>query len=155
MSQNFDAVAIFANSFSDLVNLTSILPYYDVDPKKIQYIGNSTWGKELILKDPSLNGAYFTSLDIEEKSIFDREYKNIFNKDPHSLAIFVYDVVGLISSLSLKHSIITKEMLHSNTGYIGLSGWFRFEENGKVSRIPNILHIHNNKFVVKTINSNF
>ena len=38
---DFEAVIIIARSFSELTNFISILPYYDVDPKKVKFIGNS------------------------------------------------------------------------------------------------------------------
>ena len=39
--------------------ISSILPYYDVDPKKIQYLGNSVWNKDSIVKEPGLNNSFY------------------------------------------------------------------------------------------------
>ena len=35
---NFEALIIFAQNFQEVSNFSSILPYYDVDPKKVQYM---------------------------------------------------------------------------------------------------------------------
>jgi len=146
---DFEAIIIIARSFSELTNFISILPYYDVDPKKVKFIGNSTWGKELILKEPSMNDSYFSSLDLNARKKFKEEYKKIYKNNPHSLAALAYDLVGLISSLNMEHKKITKEILHSDLGYIGINGWFRFHESGKVERRPLIFHVGNDKFVIK------
>ncbi len=146
---DFEAVIIIARSFSELTNFISILPYYDVDPKKVKFIGNSVWGKELILKEPSMKNSYFSSLDLNARKKFKEEYKKIFKNNPHSLAALAYDLVGLISSLNMEYKKITNEILHSDLGYIGINGWFRFDENGKVKRRPLIFHIGNDKFVIK------
>ena len=39
----FDSLYIAVESFQQLSLLSSTLPYYDVDPKKIQYFGTSLW----------------------------------------------------------------------------------------------------------------
>ena len=62
---------------------------------------------------------------------FKEEYQKLYKNNPHSLAALAYDLVGLISSLNMEHKKITKEILHSNLGYIGINGWFRFDESGK------------------------
>ena len=146
---DFEAIIIIARSFSELTNFISILPYYDVDPKKVRFIGNSIWGKELILKEPSMKNSYFSSLDLNTQKRFKEEYKKIFKNNPHSLGALAYDLVGLISSLNIEHKKITKEILHSNLGYIGINGWFRFDESGRVKRRPIIFHVGNDKFVIK------
>ena len=68
---------------------------------------------------------------------------------PHSLAALAYDLVGLINSLSIENSQITKNILHSESGYKGINGWFRFIESGRVERKPIIFHVNDDKFIVK------
>ena len=146
---DFEAIIIIARSFSELTNFISILPYYDVDPKKVKFIGNSVWGKELILKEPSMKNSYFSSLDLNARKKFEEEYEKIYTNNPHSLAALAYDLVGLISSLNIEHKKITKEILHSNLGYLGINGWFRFDESGKVERKPMIFYVGSEKFIIK------
>ena len=146
---DFEAIIIIARSFSELTNFISILPYYDVDPKKVKFIGNSIWGKELILKEPSMKDSYFSSLDLNARKKFGEEYKKVYKNNPHSLAALAYDVVGLVSKLNMEHKKIIKEVLHSDLGYVGINGWFRFDESGKVERRPLIFHVGNDYFVIK------
>ena len=144
---DFEALLIFTQSFDELSNLSSILPYYDVDPKKIQYIGNSLWAQNLSLKEPGLDNSYFTSLNINNKKKFEEEYFNLYKSQPHSIATLVYDIVGLISKLHSEEKIFKVDRLYTNNGFIGINGWFKMSANGKVLRSPNIYKIKNQKFI--------
>ena len=145
---DFEALLIFTQSFEELSNLSSILPYYDVDPKKIQYIGNSLWAQNLSLKEPGLDNSYFTSLNINNKKKFEEEYVNVFKSSPHSIATLVYDIVGLVSKLHSEEEIFKVDRLYTNSGFIGINGWFKISKNGKVLRSPNIYKIKNQKFIL-------
>ena len=144
---DFNALLIFTESFDDLSNLSSILPYYDVDPKKVQYIGNSMWAKNLSLKEPGLENSYFTALDIKSRKQFEEVYLNIFRMKPHSLATLSYDLIGLLSRLHSEKNRFKIEKLYSDVGFIGIDGWFKIIENGKVLRDPNIYRIKNQNFI--------
>ncbi len=143
---NFEALIIFAQNFQEVSNFSSILPYYDVDPKKIQYIGSSLWAKNLSLKEPGLDNGYFAALDIDNRRKFEDMYLEIFNSKPHSLAALSYDIVGLISNLHQDKNNFTIETLHNSNGFIGINGWFKMTSNGNVSRQPKIYKIKNQKF---------
>tara|TARA_Y100000816_G_scaffold8033_1_gene5079 strand:- start:250 stop:1539 length:1290 start_codon:yes stop_codon:yes gene_type:complete len=145
---NFEAIVIFARNFQEVSNFSSILPYYDVDPKKIQYMGNSIWSKNQALKEPGLANGYFTSLNINTRSKFESSYIEIFNTKPHALATLTYDIVGLISKLHLMESNFTIDMLHASQGFIGVNGWFKILPDGKVKRKPRIYKIKNQNFTL-------
>ena len=145
---NFEALIIFAQNFQEVSNFSSILPYYDVDPKKIQFIGSSLWTKNLALKEPGLDNGYFTSLNIDNRKKFEDEYLKIFKSKPHSLATLSYDIVGLISNLHNNESYFSTQKLHNPNGFIGINGWFKMMPSGKVLRQPNIYKIKNQKFVL-------
>ena len=143
---NFEALLIFAQNFQEVSNFSSILPYYDVDPKKVQYIGSSLWAKNLALKEPGLENGYFTSLDIYNRKTFEDLYLEIFDSKPHFLAAFNYDIVGLISQLHQDENSFTIQKLHDSNGFIGINGWFQMIPNGKVLRQPKIYEIKNQQF---------
>ncbi len=143
---NFEALIIFAQNFQEVSNFSSILPYYDVDPKKVQYIGSSLWAKNLSLKEPGLENGYFASLDIDNRRKFENMYFEIFNSKPHSLAALSYDIVGLISDLHQDKNNFTIKKLHNSNGFIGMNGWFKITSDGNVLRQPKIYKIKNQKF---------
>ena len=145
---DFEAILLLTQNFNELSNLSSILPYYDVDPKKIQYMGNSLWSKDQALKEPGLENGYFTARNIDSRKIFENTYAQIFKDKPHSLATYTYDLIGLISKILSINNNFEIQLLYSDKGFIGTDGWFRIHENGKVSRKPNIYKIKNQKFKI-------
>ncbi len=145
---NFEALIIFAQNFQEVSNFSSILPYYDVDPKQVQYIGSSLWAKNLALKEPGLENGYFTSLDIDNWRKFEDMYLEIFNSKPHPLAMLSYDIVGLISNLHQDKSSFSIKKLHNSNGFVGMNGWFKMTSSGNVLRQPKIYKIKNQKFIL-------
>tara|TARA_B100000965_G_scaffold406496_1_gene445718 strand:+ start:2373 stop:3698 length:1326 start_codon:yes stop_codon:yes gene_type:complete len=141
----FDSLFIGVENFKQLSMISSILPYYDVDPKKIQYLGNSVWNKDSIIKEPGLNNSLFTSIDNDSSKKFRNEYINIFNKKPHSIASLAYDAVGLIINLNKNNYPINASSLTSKKGFIGINGKFKFLISGNIERVPNIYRVKNEK----------
>ena len=71
-----------------------------------------------------------------------------FRSPPHSIATLVYDIVGLISKLHSEKKIFKVDKLYTNSGFIGINGWFKMSSNGKVLRSPNIYKIKNQNFIL-------
>ena len=134
-------------SFQQLSLLSSTLPYYDVDPKKIQYFGTSLWNKEAIIKEPGLNNSIFVSLEKDKTKIFNDLYQTLYNEVPHPIAIFGFDAVGVISSLNNQNLRINKESILSEMGFSGLTGMFKFKEDGVVERKLALYRIKNEKII--------
>ena len=141
----FDSLFIGVESFKQLSMISSILPYYDVDPKKIQYLGNSVWNKDSIIKEPGLNNSLFTSLDRESTATFRQEYLEIFNQKPHPIASLAYDAVGMVISLSENKKPINVSSLTTKQGFRGINGTFKFYLNGNIERNPSIYRVKNEK----------
>ncbi len=143
----FDSIYIAVENFQQLSLLSSTLPYYDVDPKKIQYFGTSLWNKKAIVKEPGLNNSIFASLDNSKLDIFVRLYKDFYNEEPHPIAIYGFDTIGIISSFNSQGLTINRENLLNNTGYNGLTGMFVFRENGIVERELSLYRIKNEEII--------
>ena len=141
----FDSLFIGVENFKQLSMISSILPYYDVDPKKIQYLGNSVWNKDSIIKEPGLNNSLFTSLNRESAENFKQEYLEMFNQKPHPIASLAYDAVGLVISLNENKKPLNASSLTSKNGFIGINGTFRFLLNGNIERKPSIYRVKNEK----------
>jgi len=127
--------------------LSSILPYYDVDQKEVQYLGTSIWDKDVVIKEPGLNNAVFVSLDKSKVSIFNKIYKDYFNKKPHPIAVYAFDTIGLISSLDKNNLLINKKNILSLDGFNGLSGEFKFKKNGEIIRSLILYRIKNENII--------
>ena len=143
----FDSLYIAVESFQQLSLLSSTLPYYDVDPKKIQYFGTSLWNKDAIIKEPGLNNSIFVSLEKDKAKIFNDLYQTLYNEVPHPIAIYGFDAVGIISSLNNQNLGIKKENILTEMGFSGLTGMFKFNEDGVVERKLALYRIKNEKII--------
>jgi outer membrane PBP1 activator LpoA protein len=143
----FDSLYIAVESFQQLSLLSSTLPYYDVDPKKIQYFGTSFWNKYAIIKEPGLNNSIFVSLEKDKTKIFNDLYQTLYNEIPHPIAIYGFDAVGIISSLNNQNLKINNENILSEMGFSGLTGMFKFKEDGIVERKLALYRIKNEKII--------
>ncbi len=144
---NFDALLIIVNKFDELISFSSVLPYYDVDPKKIQYLGTSTWNKTAIVKEPSLSGGIFTDIDQDSLKRFINHYERYFREKPHELAAFAFDIIGLIAKLQSQDGSLIKLKTIETISYSGVTGKFRLLNSGRTSRTPEIYKIKNETIV--------
>ena len=153
---DFDSLYIGAENIKHISMLASILPYYDVDPKKVLYIGNSLWKKNVLLKEPALEKGIFPYFPEKKFSNFETEYVETFQKKPHAIAYLAYDLVGLISNLQKTNKKINISNITNVDGFIGTNGLFRFERDGNIERSLSIFQIKNqNPVEVKKANLNF
>ena len=144
---NFDALFIVIENFQQLSLLSSTLPYYDVDPKKIQYFGTHVWDKTAIVKEPGLSNSIFVTLDKNKVATFKDLYKNIYDEKPHSIAVYAFDSIGLISSLQNKNLEISAKNILSENGFNGLSGTFKFDKTGSIHRSLKLYQCKNEKII--------
>ena len=111
-------------------------------------MGNSLWAQNLSLKEPGLNNSFFTSLNIKNRNNFEEKYFEVFKSQPHAISALAYDIIGLISRFHSNENKFEVDMLHADQGFLGISGWFKIYEDGKVLRNPNIYIIKNQKFIL-------
>ena len=152
----FDSLFIGADNLKHISMLASILPYYDVDPKKVVYIGNSLWANNVALKEPALERGIFPSFSNKKFGNFELEYSDVYNIKPHQIAYIAFDLVGLISNLQRKNKKINISNITASNGFIGTKGLFRFRSDGSIQRSLSVFQIKNqNPIEVKKANLNF
>jgi len=136
--------------------LASILPYYDVDPKEVLYIGNSLWSHNIALKEPALEKGIFPDFSKINYTDYDEEYFKTFNQRPHKISSIAYDLIGLLSSLQTNNKDITIINITNNSGFLGTNGLFRFNKDGNVERSLSIYQIKNQQIEeIKKASLNF
>ena len=152
----FNSLFIGSENVKHISMLASILPYYDVDPKKVLYIGNSLWTNNMALKEPALDKGIFPNLSEIKHGNFETEYLKTFSSLPHQIAYLSYDLIGLISNLQKNGKSINISNLTNNNGFIGTNGLFRFTKDGDIERSLSIFQINNQKLIeLKKANLNF
>lgn len=142
----FDSVFIAASG-QNLTILASQLQYNGVDPRIVSYLGTASWEKESILREPALEGGFFsTTGDGYQKNIKDI-YKANFDEDMTNIAMLAYDILALLSINLQEYKKIDINNLINDEGFIGLRGLFRLKRNGIVERSFQIKKIKNKKFL--------
>jgi branched-chain amino acid transport system substrate-binding protein len=116
--------------------LAPLLPYAEIDTKKIQLLGTSGWDYQGVGKEDALAGAWFPAPDPQGWTDFTKRYVETYNEVPQRLATLGYDAVSLAISLSSNPSgsRFTPEQLTRSNGFSGVDGLFRLRSDGTSQR---------------------
>jgi len=127
-----------------ILEIAPLLPFYDIDPNKIKFIGTGLWDEKSFFEEPSLQGAIFPGIEIEKRKKFIDDYVDLYYVPPPRTATIMYDVASLINYLIIKHQTIGKiiQILKKENKFSGLDGKFSIENN-VVKRDFSILRIQN------------
>lgn len=123
--------------------LAPLLPYAEIDTKKLQLLGTSGWDYQGVGKEDSLVGAWFPAPDPKGWTDFTKRYVETYGEVPTRLATLGYDAVSLAISLSNNSagSRYTSEQLTRANGFSGVDGLFRLRSDGTSQRGFAILEV--------------
>ena len=142
-----DSIFIGASG-QTLTILASQLQYSSVDPKKVTYVGTSSWEDESILQEPALNRAFFsTTTDFLQKEVT-KNYSIAYGTEMPKVAMVAYDILSLLSANIKENGDINMQYLLNENGYLGLRGLFRLKLDGTVERTFQIKTIKKSKFTI-------
>ena len=126
-----------------LLEIAPLLPFYDVDPNKVQFIGTGVWDDELFFDEPSLQGAIFSGIEKNKRDQFINDYSNIYQENPMRTATIPFDLMGIISHIIDSNLSVeeTYSLLNdSSIKFDGIDGKFFFKNNS-IFRELDILQI--------------
>ena len=131
-----------------ILELAPLLPFYDIDPNNIQFIGTGLWDEKSFFDEPSLQGAIFPGIEISERNDFVNSFSEIYSLPPPRTATIMYDLAALISILSKKHDNLNQivSFLKEDNYFKGLDGNFSIKNN-IIERELLILKITNGKAI--------
>ena len=115
-----------------LLEIAPLLPFYDVDPNKVKFVGTGVWDDKNFFNEPSLQGAIFSGIDEVKRLTFLNDYEKIYEEKPMRTATLPYDLMGIVSYIINKEMTIKKAYNLLNDGQIkfdGIDGKFSFVEN--------------------------
>jgi len=128
-----------------LLQVAPLLPYYDIDPNLIRFVGTGVWDDPVFFDEPSLQGSVFPGIEIKKrKDLFD-SYLNIYEEKLLRISTLPYDLTGLISYIINKNLTLYElyELLNKKrTIFEGVDGGFYFKDN-IIERNLDILEIKN------------
>lgn len=120
--------------------LAPLLPYFDIDPRNVRFIGTGLWDDPGLGTEPALVGGWFAAPAPEGFEDFRKRFEQVYGRRPHRLASLAYDAMALAGILARvaqqqpNPTLFEDALLHNSDGFAGYDGIFRFLPNGVVER---------------------
>ncbi len=129
----------------NLLQVAPLLPYFDIDPNIVQFLGTGVIDDKNFFVEPSLQGTLFPGVELHNRQELIDQYKQIYDKNLLRISTLPYDLVGLLNYVFTKNMTInqTTEFLNnSKLKFDGIDGKFYFKDN-MIERDLDILKILN------------
>jgi len=133
-----------------LLQIAPLLLFYDVDPKKVQFVGTGVWDNKVFFDEPALQGSIFPGVSQNKRNWFFNDYFLNYNEEPTRTITITYDLIGIVSYIINNNLYLNdvKELLNDKQiTFEGMDGRFSFENN-VISRELNILKILNGDAII-------
>jgi len=142
---NVDFTHIILPDYSiRLLEIAPLLPFYDVDPNKVQFVGTGVWDDTLFFNEPSLQGAIFSGIEKSKREQFINDYYDVYRAIPMRTATIPFDLMGIISYI-VDNNLSVEEayglLNDSSIKFDGIDGKFFFKNNS-IFRELDILQIY-------------
>jgi ABC-type branched-subunit amino acid transport system substrate-binding protein len=139
---SFDSL-LLAGGGERLLAIAALLPFYDVDPKKVRMLGAGQWDMPDLGVEPALRGGWHAGPPPEARKDFVKHYQNIYGVRPHRLSTLAYDATALVAIIARTEGgpDFSNEVLTAKSGFWGRDGLFRFLNDGTVQRGLAVLQV--------------
>ena len=141
-----DSVVIATNG-KTLQGLAAYLAFRDVLPRDIKYMGLGLWDDKETFREATLRGGWFPGVDPALKNDFNYRYGQAYGGEPPAIALLGYDAVAVSAAL-IRNGGFSRQSLQNSTGFNGMSGLFRFRQDGRNDRALSILEVGQDTFRV-------
>ena len=135
----------------NLLQVAPLLPYYDIDPNIVQFMGTGVIDDKTFFYEPSLQGAIFPGIPETRRINLINNYIEIYEEDFLRISTLPYDLMGLINFIytkEYKFGDVIELLNNPNKKFDGIDGNFYFKNN-MIERNLDILKISNgNSFVI-------
>jgi branched-chain amino acid transport system substrate-binding protein len=138
----FDALLV-ADGGNRLEQIAALLPYYDVDPRRIRMLGTMLWDEAGPITEPALVGGWFAAPAPAERRDFETRFRATFGRAPRRLATLAYDAAALawVLSQTPRGPDFSAAAIADPRGFLGQDGIFRFRPDGTVERGLAVLQV--------------
>ena len=147
----FDAV-ILPEGGVKLRSLAPLLPYFDVDPREVKFLGTGLWDDPQLGQEPPLVGGWYAAPDPGGWKAFSGRYKKVYGQRPRRIASLAYDAVSLTAALSAINpdNPFNDTAMTNADGFLGIDGIFRLNEDGLNERGLAVLEVRRRKNKIVT-----
>ena len=118
-----------------------LLPYYEVDVRRVQMLGTGRWNDPAVWREPTLIGGLFAAPDPANLTQFEQSFERIYRAKPSRLASIGYDAGALAAALSSVDNGLSYAGISDRDGFQGVNGLFRFRTDGTAQRSLSLLEI--------------
>ncbi|MDC0342823.1 hypothetical protein OAN10_01110 [Alphaproteobacteria bacterium] len=147
-TKDFDFTHIIIADYGlRLLQVAPLLPYYDIDPNVVRFVGTGAWDDEVFYDEPSLSGSIYPGIEISKRQQLNEDYFNLYEERLLRISTLPYDLVGLLDYLiNNDHTTLTlyKTLQNTNIRFAGLDGNFYFSNN-RIERDLQVLQIKDGK----------
>ncbi|MCP5431669.1 MAG: penicillin-binding protein activator [Alphaproteobacteria bacterium] len=145
----FDAVLIPEGGTS-LRGLVPLLPYYDIDNRKVRFLGTGLWDDPSLWREPSLYGGWFAAPDPRSRAGFVSRFAEVNGHAPERIATLAFDAVTLAAALAdgAPGQRYTPARISDPNGFFGLDGIFRFRPDGTIERGLAVLEVNDGRIQI-------
>jgi len=156
----YDSVVI-AGGANFVLKVAPLLSYYDLGPDRVNYLGTDLWANAGLLAEPSLQGAYLSTLSPDLRANFAKRYDELYKiRGSSSAGSFLsqlgFDAFAVAASASDKASAVTDNETQSlqlpiisqlvkESGFKGYTGSFRLLANGLNHRDYRLFQVQDGK----------
>lgn len=138
----YDALLI-AEGGPMLRQIAPLLPFFDIDPRQVRFLGTGLWDDPTLGQEPSLVGGWFAAPPPESVASFQERFSTTYQYRPVRIATLAYDAVALAAALARNEGApdFGRSALTSPSGFAGTDGIFRFLPNGIAERGLAVLEV--------------
>jgi ABC-type branched-subunit amino acid transport system substrate-binding protein len=136
----FDAVML-PEGGERLLALAPLLPYYDIDPARVRFLGTGQWDDARLGKEPALLGGWYAAPDPSLRADFETRYAKTYGSAPPRIATLGYDATALAAALAKAGGDFGAQAITNPNGFAGLDGIFRFRPDGLSERGLAVLEV--------------
>jgi hypothetical protein len=126
-----------------LLQVAPLLPYYDIDPNIVRFVGTGAWDDAVFYDEPSLSGSIYPGIELNNRQQLNDDYQNLYQERLLRISTLPYDLVGLLDYLinnDYKMLSLYKALQNNNIRFAGVDGNFYFSNN-KIERDLQVLQI--------------
>jgi ABC-type branched-subunit amino acid transport system substrate-binding protein len=139
---------LLADGGKRLQQIAALLPYYDIDPKRIRMLGTGQWEVPGIGAEPAMVGGWFAAPPPEARAAFEQRYQEVYGTKAPRLSTLAYDATALAAVLAqgAGDGRFSAAAISSPRGYAGRDGIFRFRTDGAIERGLAVLQVRERDF---------
>lgn len=146
-----NAIFLTADTAGALPLLSQLLVENGIDRGQVQFIGLTRWDvPAATLALPGVQGGWFALPDPGLQTQFQARYSSAYGSAPVAVAGLAYDGIAAIGALAgtARGQPISREALTQPSGFVGVSGIFRFLANGTNERGLAVAAIRDSQVIV-------